>query len=136
MNRIGVQTSGPAERLGIAETYRRVREWGFDAVDVNINDMLTKPMIQEDRIPEVYLRGGRDFLELFRPFAEASEATGIANGQAHAPIPSMVHPADGPVNGRIMTVLQNVAFPHRGLSVRLVSRTERERVMALHPFGE
>jgi molybdate transport system ATP-binding protein len=30
-----------------------------------------------------------------------------------------------------LTVLQNVAFSHRGLSVRLVSRAEKERAMAL-----
>ena len=30
-----------------------------------------------------------------------------------------------------LTVLQNVAFAHRGLSVRIVSRRERERVMEL-----
>ena len=125
MNKIGVQTSGPAERLGIRETYRCVREWGFDAVDVNINDMLENRLILGDRIPEVFLRGGRELMELFRPFAEASEETGIENGQAHAPIPSLIHPMDAAVNGRILEVLRNV--------IRACDRMNC-RILVIHPF--
>lgn len=125
MNRIGVQTSGPAEHLGIPETYRKIREWGFDAVDVNINDMLVKQLILEDRIPEDFLRGGRDFLERFRPFAEASRETGVENGQAHAPIPSMVFPPDSAVNGRILEMLQNVIRACDLMNCR---------ILVVHPF--
>ena len=41
MFKIGVQTGGIEELVGIEETYRLVKEAGFDAVDVNLDHLLT-----------------------------------------------------------------------------------------------
>ena len=51
MNRIAVQTGGPEERLGVDETYRKVKEWGFDAVDANIDHLLGYSTIAHNEIP-------------------------------------------------------------------------------------
>ena len=53
MNPIAVQTGGPEERLGIDETYRSIRDWGFDAVDVNVDHLLAYGDIREGRIPGI-----------------------------------------------------------------------------------
>ena len=54
MNKIAVQTGGPEERLGIDETYRMVKEWGFDAVDANIDHLLSGRSIVEGNIPQAH----------------------------------------------------------------------------------
>ncbi len=125
MNQIGVQTSGPAERLGLDETYRRIREWGFDAADVNINDVLTMSEIREGRIADVFVRGGRECTEVFRPFAEAARKHGVENFQAHAPIPSLVYPPENGTNARLIEVFKNVV---RGCD------SMNCRNLIIHPF--
>lgn len=107
MNRIAVQTGGPEERYGIDKTYQKVKEWGFDAVDVNLDHLLPGKDIIAGNIPEVLVRGGTECMELFRPWGEASKHFGIDNYQAHAPFPSLVHPLDSKTNQRMVAVLQN-----------------------------
>ena len=108
MNRIAVQTGGPEELLGTKETYRKIREWGFDAVDVNIDHLLKYRDICEGNIPDVLVRGGEACMELFRPWAEAAKEYGVDNYQAHAPFPSLVYPPESEINGRMIEVLKNM----------------------------
>ncbi|MBO7385936.1 MAG: sugar phosphate isomerase/epimerase, partial [Clostridia bacterium] len=106
MNRIAVQTGGPEERLGVDETYRKVKEWGFDAVDANIDHLLGYSAIAHNEIPEVLVRGGRDCMELFKPWKEGAEETGLENYQAHAPFPSC-KAGNALVNAQMIEVLKN-----------------------------
>lgn len=124
MNRIAVQTGGPEERLGVDETYRKVKEWGFDAVDANIDHLLGYSDIAHNDIPEVLVRGGRDCMELFRPWAEAAKKYGVDNYQAHAPFPSYVS-ASPETNRSMLEVLKNMI---RGCDVMNC------RNLIIHPF--
>lgn len=110
MIRISVQTGGPEERLGVDETYRKVKEWGFDAVDANIDHLMTGREIRENTIPDILVKGGKDCMELFNPWADAAKKYGIDNYQAHAPFPSYVFPENGDnsVNERMIEVLKNM----------------------------
>jgi len=90
MNRISVQTGGPEERFGVRETYRLVKEWGFDAVDANIDHLCSWHQLTHNEIPETLIRGGRDCMDLFTPWADAAKEFGIDNYQAHAPFPNLV----------------------------------------------
>jgi len=106
-NKIAVQTGGPEERFGIDETYRKVKEWGFDAVDANIDHLLSWSDITHNRIPEVLIKGGRECMDLFRPWGEASRKYGIDNYQAHAPFPSWVAGAEPGANENMLEALKN-----------------------------
>lgn len=109
MNRISLQTGGPEERFGVDETYRLVKEWGFDAVDANIDHLCSWNQLVNNRIPETLLKGGRDCAELFRPWADASKKHGVDNYQAHAPFPCLVEgETSAETNANIIRMLENM----------------------------
>ncbi|MBR4235783.1 MAG: sugar phosphate isomerase/epimerase [Clostridia bacterium] len=124
MNKIAVQTGGIEEHYGVRDAYRMVREWGFDAVDANIDHLLKYSEISHDTIPEVLIKGGRECMELFRPWADAAKEFGVDNYQAHAPFPSYVFGQDG-INERMIEVLKNMI---RGCE------TMNCRNLIIHPF--
>lgn len=105
-NRIAVQTGGPEERYGIDGAYRKIAEWGFDAADANIDHLLTWSDITHNRVPEALIKGGKDCMELFRPWGDAAKKYGVENYQAHAPFPSWVAGEDE-VNSNMVEVLKN-----------------------------
>ena len=106
MNKIAVQTGGPEEAFGTKEAYRHIKEWGFDAVDANVDHLLPGNDIVKGNIPEILIRGGKDCMELFSPWKEGAEETGLENYQAHAPFPSCK--ADNAlVNSQMIEVLKN-----------------------------
>ena len=74
MNRIAVQTAGPDAYLGLPETYRKIREWGFDAADAGLDHLLPYADIRAGKIPDILVRGGKDCMELFRPWADGASA--------------------------------------------------------------
>ena len=125
MNRIAVQTGGPDQRFGLKEAYRKIREWGFDAVDANIDHLLSYGDICEGRIPDVLVRGGKDCMALFTPWAEGARAAGVENYQAHAPFPSLVAPLENEINTRMIEVLKNMI---RGCDAMDCRR------LIIHPF--
>ena len=125
MNKIAVQTGGPAERIGLDTTYRMVKEWGFDAVDANIDHLLSYGDICKGNIPEVLVRGGKECIDLFLPWAEGAKKYGVDNFQAHAPFPSLVKPLDSDINARMIEVLKNML---RGCDVMNC------RNLIIHPF--
>ena len=132
MNRIAVQTGGPEERYGIDKTYQKVKEWGFDAVDVNLDHLLPGKDIIAGNIPEVLVRGGTECMELFRPWGEASKHFGIDNYQAHAPFPSLVHPLDSETNQRMVAVLQNTLRGCNEINCRNLIIHPREGRRGIH----
>ena len=92
MIRIAVQTGGPA-MLGEENAYRVIAEAGFDAVDANVDHLLTGSDIRAHKLSPAFLGSDRECLDYFRPWKENAEKYGLENYQAHAPFPSFL--ADG-----------------------------------------
>ena len=106
MNKIAVQTGGMEKLYSVRETYRHIKDWGFDAVDANIDHVLSGSSITKDMIPTLLMKGDRECMELFKPWAEGAKEADIENYQAHAPFPSYI--ADNPsVNANMIEVLKN-----------------------------
>ena len=93
MIKISVQTGGAEEALGIDGAYnidgayRLIAESGFDAVDANIDHLVSCADIRNKKIP-AYLTGDNTDMELLRPWKDAALKYGLDNYQAHAPFPS------------------------------------------------
>ena len=90
MAMIGVQTAGPTELYGIDGAYRVIREAGFDAVDVNLDDLLRYQEILDQKRPNVFNGTAEESYPYFQPYKDAAEKYGIVNAQAHAPFPTWV----------------------------------------------
>ena len=102
---IGVQTGGLTAVYDIDGTYRVIKEAGFDAVDVNLDELLSyKPIVGREHVP-VFDAEGDESLEYFRPWKDAAEKYGLINAQAHAPYPSFVWDG-GEYNEYLMRVLE------------------------------
>lgn len=88
---ISVQTGGIEEKVGSVDAcYRMISEAGFDAVDVNLDHLLTSKEEKAGVIPAVFdpKTSEQDMLQFFRPWKEAAGAWHLQNAQAHAPYPS------------------------------------------------
>ncbi|MBQ6679927.1 MAG: sugar phosphate isomerase/epimerase [Lachnospiraceae bacterium] len=98
MFKIAVQTAGPEEYYGVDGAYRLIKEAGFDAVDANIDHLLSYGDIVKKKIPPVYRKGlsEKAMLEYFRPWKDAAKKYGLDNYQAHAPFPSYLYLPDDP----------------------------------------
>ena len=107
MNKIAVQTGGTEKLYSVKEAYKRIRDWGFDAVDANIDHVLPCNDIGKGTIPETLIRGGRDCMALFDPWKEGAQEAGLDNYQAHAPFPSCIVD-DSLKNSQMIEVLKNV----------------------------
>ena len=88
MAMIGVQTGVLTSLYGIEGAYRVIKEAGFDAVDANLDELLTYQDIRNKRRPAAFEAEGEEMLRYFQPFRDAAEKYGICNYQAHAPFPS------------------------------------------------
>ncbi len=91
MIKLGVQTGGIEEIMGVDGTYKLVKESGFDAVDVNLDHLLyPKEIWQGKHVPAFDCETDEECLAFFRLWKEAAEKYGIDNYQAHAPFPAYV----------------------------------------------
>ncbi len=106
MNKIAVQTGGTEKLYSVKEGHRHKTDWGFDAVDANIDHVLGWSQINKALIPETLVRGGKDCMELFKPWAEGAKEYGLDNYQAHAPFPSYIFD-NSLVNSQMIEVLKN-----------------------------
>ena len=88
MTMIGVQTGILTSLYGVDGAYRAIKEAGFDAVDVNLDELLTYQDIVNKRRPAAFEAEGEELLRYFQPFRDAAEKWGLCNYQAHAPFPS------------------------------------------------
>ncbi len=105
--KFAVQTGGPAERIGLDPAYRLIADIGFDAVDANVDHLLSYGDIMHKRIPDIFLGSDRDVVEAFRPWGEAAKKYGLENYQAHAPFPSLVYDPDDPAyNDLLLEILR------------------------------
>lgn len=106
MIKIGIQTGGPEEVYGIDEAYRLIKEAGFEAVDVNLDHLLTPTQIRSlERVP-AFDGTDEECLAYFKPWKDAAEKYGIDNYQAHAPFPSYLYNQDGAYNDYLIHVLE------------------------------
>ena len=94
MMRIGLQTAGIQTDYSIDETYRIIREAGFDAADANIDELFTPEDIQNRRPSPAFAGSDRECLSHVRPWRDASIKYHIDNYQAHAPFPTMLYQQD------------------------------------------
>ena len=106
MFKISVQTGGAEELFGIDGAYRVISEAGFDAVDVNLDHLLSGGDIRDGRHVPVFDAEGDDCLAYFKPWKDAAEKYGIDNYQAHAPFPCYVAEPSNGYNDYLLNVLK------------------------------
>ena len=94
MFRIGVQTGGIQSFSSIDETYRMIKEAGFDAADANIDEVFMPEDIEHRKISSVFV-DEKTCLEAVKPYRDAARKYGIDNYQCHAPFPSLVYEEEG-----------------------------------------
>lgn len=95
MAMIGVQTGGLTRLYGIDGAYRAIREAGFDAADVNLDELLCYRDILDQKRPPVFSGTIEESFSYFQPYRDAAEKYGIVNAQAHAPFPTWVADFEG-----------------------------------------
>ena len=105
MIRIAVQTGGPEEAYGIDGAYRVIKEAGFDAVDANVDHLLSGGDIRAHQIVKAFSGTDKECMEYFRPWKDAAEKYGLENYQAHAPFPSYLPGQDGEYNEFLIEML-------------------------------
>ena len=88
--KIAVQTGGISERLGCDETYRIVKEAGFDGVDVNLDHLFGGHEIRAKARSAIFDGPEEDMLASCDRFKLAAEKYGIDNYQAHALFPTVL----------------------------------------------
>ena len=104
--KIGIQTGGAEEIYGVDQTYKLVKESGFDAVDVNLDHLLTGSQIRAgERVP-VFEGTDEECLAYFRPWKDAAEKYGIENYQAHALFPGYTCDHDEAYNDYLLEALK------------------------------
>jgi len=106
MFHIGVQTGGIEEIFGVDETYRLVKECGFDAVDVNLDHLFGGNEIRKMERSPVFDAEGEELLSYFKPWKEAAAKYGVVNYQAHAPFPSCLPEPTNGYNDYLLEVLK------------------------------
>jgi len=86
--KISTQTGGIEEFIGQEKCMEMLAQAGFDAVDFNIDHMLSYGAITRCEHSEIIDLPDDQILEYWRPSKETAEKYGITFGQAHAPFPS------------------------------------------------
>ena len=88
MLKVGVQSASWYNKNKPLESFEYIKSCGFETVDFNVDLELYAPTLARDGItPSHFDLPLAEFLEYYRPFKEASEATGLTIGQMHAPFP-------------------------------------------------
>lgn len=104
--RISVQTGGIEEHIGTDACYKLIKEAGFDAVDVNIDHLLTPQEIKSGKRAAAFEGSDEEILAYFTPWKAAAEKYGLDNYQAHAPFPSYVVDPTGEYNVYLLRILE------------------------------
>ena len=89
--KISVQGSGYFDWKDPDSSFKFISECGFDAVDFNIDNLLSVPGITKaESISSFFDKSDEEIIEFFRPIKEAAEKYGISFVQMHAPFPVWV----------------------------------------------
>ncbi len=105
MFKIGVQTGGIQKDNSIDETYRIIREAGFDAADANIDDLFPSGEIHGKKTAPAFEGSEKDWLAQVKPWRDAALRYGVDNYQAHAPFPTVLFGEDA-YNDYLIGILQ------------------------------
>ena len=88
MLKVGVQSAGWYDRNDPLKSFEYIKECGFESIDFNIDHyMSTGKLAKEGIYPTIFDQPIEESLAFFTPLKEASEKTGVAIGQMHAPFP-------------------------------------------------
>ena len=89
--KISVQGSGYFDWKDPEASFKFISECGFDAVDFNIDNLLSVPGITKaEEISSFFDKSDEEIIEYFRPIKEAAEKYGISFVQMHSPFPVWV----------------------------------------------
>ena len=88
MLKVGVQSAGWYDKNEPMKSFEYIKSCVFEATDFNIDHYLnTGKLDKEGLMPTFFDKSTEEILEFFTPLKEASEATGVAIAQMHAPFP-------------------------------------------------
>ena len=106
MVKVGVQSAGWYDKSAPLESMKYIKECGFESIDFNIDHYLdVKTMSKTKEVVEsLFDRPVEEVVEFFRPLKEASEQSGVAIDQMHAPFPVYFEGLDA-VNAKIFDAL-------------------------------
>lgn len=105
MLKVGVQSAGWYDRNDPLKSFEYIKECGFESIDFNIDHyMSTGKLAKEGIYPTIFDQPVEEILAFFTPLKEASEKTGVAIGQMHAPFPVWYKDLDE-VNDHIVMAL-------------------------------
>lgn len=109
MNKIGVQSCGAIDPHDLENSYRMIKEAGFDCVDFGFDEYLSCGVVQSGSAEELGSLFDRPVEEIFRDFSphvSLAEKYGITFEQMHAPFP-MVQPGKEEVNEKMFRITEN-----------------------------
>lgn len=88
MMKIGIQTGGILEKLGIEKSFEAIKAAGFDCVDLNLDAELglSWEEIRQGK-PSVFFCNESNYKTYTQEVVAASKKTGVSVGQVHAPFP-------------------------------------------------
>ena len=106
MLKVGVQSAGWYDKSAPLESMKYIKECGFESIDFNIDHYLdVKTMSKTGEVVEsLFDKSTEEVVEFFRPLKDASEESGVAIGQMHAPFPVYFEGLDA-VNAKIFDAL-------------------------------
>ena len=88
MLKVGVQSAGWYFKDDPMGSCKHIKECGFEAMDFNIDHYLSEGRLAKEGVyPSFFDKSVEEILAFVTPLKEASEATGVAVGQMHAPFP-------------------------------------------------
>lgn len=133
MLKVGVQSAGWYDKNDPLRSFAYIKECGFESIDFNIDHyMNTAKLVKEGMYPTVFDQPIEDILAFFTPLKQASEQTGVAIGQMHAPFPVWFKDAEPAINDHIVMALDKcfavceyVGCP--AIVVHPVQRSTREK---------
>jgi len=88
MFKLGIQTGGAEDFIGIDKAYELIRDSGFTAADVNLDRLFPVQQVRAMQRSAAFEGADEEILARFAPWKIAAEKYGIDNYQAHAPFPS------------------------------------------------
>lgn len=106
---VSVQTSGWYNPFfggdnNPVEAFTKLKEYGFDAIDYNIDTKYSPADIKAGKHSTFYSQDLETILDYYRPIKKALDEAGIAVAQTHSPFPSYVEDNDD-INEHIIEVI-------------------------------
>lgn len=123
-NKIGVQSIGAVRAGKIEESYRMIKEAGFDCVDFNFDEYVNVNDVYAGKIGDILDRPMEEIWKDFAPHAETAKKYGLTFEQMHAPFPMLI-PGRDEISEKMTRVTKN--------SIELCARMGG-RYIVVHPI--